>query len=322
LGGETVPDWLVRQAQSPLEWLLYALAEYKTLHEAFATPVAEQASADGLFTFMLHGPTELEALSQLVRSLRDRKAKRSPAVSTSDRGGQGERLLARLKERLDWHYPFAEAVTQRAKSSVTELTHQGDESVRRDYSASLKRRPVALATEDSHTERPANAAAFGTAVHLLMAQIDLGGPVTSAGIEQTRDKLVADGALADSIAKRIDVEAVTTFFDTEPGLAAIAAENQVWREWPFTFGEPVADQGQAPDIMVVQGIIDMLVETPDGLLVVDFKTDRIGPGDVAARVESYRGQVELYAKAAGEILKQPVLSQWLYFFEPREAVRL
>jgi len=57
----------------------------------------------------------------------------------------------------------------------------------------------------------------------------------------------------------------------------------------------------------------MLVKRPDGLLVIDFKTDRITAEEVSERAELYRRQLDLYSKAASAILKDKLLGKWLYF---------
>ena len=48
--------------------------------------------------------------------------------------------------------------------------------------------------------------------------------------------------------------------------------------------------------LVVEGYIDLLVRTPDGLVVVDYKTDGVrSVAEAAARVEHYRVQGATYA---------------------------
>ena len=108
------------------------------------------------------------------------------------------------------------------------------------------------------------------------------------------------------------------------------AENSVSREWPFTFAMPVVARASSPwsparmavplstsdEIIVVQGIFDMLLQTPQGILIIDFKTDKITAGEVVERAELYRKQLDLYGRAAAEILKQKILAKWLYFLTP------
>jgi len=66
----------------------------------------------------------------------------------------------------------------------------------------------------------------------------------------------------------------------------------------------------------VQGIIDMLVQTPAGLLVIDFKTDDVTAKETSERAELYREQLELYGRAAEAILKAKIIGKWLYFLKP------
>jgi len=74
--------------------------------------------------------------------------------------------------------------------------------------------------------------------------------------------------------------------------------------------------------VVVQGIIDMLIITAGGIIIVDFKTDRIAADNAKKRAELYRSQLELYARAAGSILKKSVLAKWLYFLSCNIALEI
>jgi ATP-dependent exoDNAse (exonuclease V) beta subunit len=57
----------------------------------------------------------------------------------------------------------------------------------------------------------------------------------------------------------------------------------------------------------VEGFIDLCIETPDGLIVVDYKTDQLdGPGAVEAKVATYRLQAATYAVALEHITEQKV----------------
>lgn len=53
--------------------------------------------------------------------------------------------------------------------------------------------------------------------------------------------------------------------------------------------------------MLLQGVIDCLIETEDGYVILDFKTDRVSEGTLPERAESYRAQLDAYAAAVREI---------------------
>jgi len=262
------------------------------------------------------------------RVLELRAAKTTPSPSGGDQAREEDRvLLARIKEELSWQYRFAGAVHRRAKDSVTRLTHPNDEFARHDRSDALERLPIVLAGAGGEISGPSAARTLGTATHLVISSLDLRQPVTLAEIEKTRDRLVAEGAIVESVSRRIDAQAILAFFESALGAIARDERNTVWREWPFTFGLPACDaaaaESQQPgEIIVVQGVIDLLVRTPEGLIVIDFKSDHVSGDEIGGRVEVYRGQVDLYARAASAILGDTVREKWLYFLAPRRAVQV
>jgi len=359
LAGDTVPAWLLRPAKNALEWVLYGLSDQRVLHQAFGTDLAAGAREQNLFDFRLHGGEELKDLSRFVLALRACRAKSAFFTRESSAAEpDGRRLLAQVKSTLHRTYPFAYAVQLAAKSSVTKLTHQDDMFVQRDYSEALDRQPLALVAAGLEASGSRHAKLVGTAAHLVVSSLDLRRPVTRSVVEKTRDRLVKEGAIPADLAESIDTEGILAFFETKLGAAACDARNTVWQEWPFTFGLPARessdpaaprtqdgrqrteDRGrpvdpraaanpqsairnpQSDEIIVVQGVIDLLVQTPEGMFVIDFKTDHVCGEEVRARAEAYRGQLEMYARAAAAIRRDKVLEKWLYFFTPRQAVQV
>ena len=71
-----------------------------------------------------------------------------------------------------------------------------------------------------------------------------------------------------------------------------------WRE------VPVAAEIEG---LLLEGFIDLLVETNQGLVIVDYKTDRVdGDTDLDAAVARYAVQGAAYAVALEAVLGQPV----------------
>jgi ATP-dependent helicase/nuclease subunit A len=325
-GDKPVPDWQLRACQSPLEWVLYGLSGRKILHEAFETGLAQETGNDDLFSFKLHGRSALEQLAEFVTRLKAGKLTRPSAVSKKPRRVQQEpQLLAKVKKLLDWRYCFADATVLPAKSSVTQLTHGGDEYMKFDYSGTLDRQPRTLITVEPEFGRTHDGQLIGTAAHLVISKLDIAGPITIEAIEKTMEKILADGAIVPAVAGQIDAEAILAFFETEQGRLILDPANMVWREWPFTFALPASEwenSSIAGDTIVVQGIIDLLVRTAQGLVVIDFKTDKITAAQAEVRAGLYRRQLELYSRAACAILKDRPAGSWLYFLTPRVFVEV
>ncbi len=328
LGDEPIGDWQLRRCQSPLEWILYGLSDQKNLHEAFETGLEAGDSSD-LFSVKLYGQMELEQLCKYIRELKDRKSQRTEvAVRGAQAKPREAKLLSRVKKSLAWRYRFGDAHLLPAKQSVTQLTHREDEYVKIDYSRVLERRPKAVLPVESAAVLDGRV--IGMAAHLVISQLDLSGPVTKEIIEKTKEKLLADGAIIELATENINTGSIITFFEGELGGAALNAKNTVYREWSFTFGLPASElsnssgerQAASDEIVVVQGIIDMLVRTPEGLLVIDFKTDEVTAKETSERAKLYRQQLALYGRAAEAILKNKVIGKWLYFLRPGCAVEV
>ena len=67
--------------------------------------------------------------------------------------------------------------------------------------------------------------------------------------------------------------------------------------------------------MLLQGVIDCLIDTPEGFVILDFKTDRVTEKGMQTRAEQYRPQLAAYALAVEEVFDRPTVRQMLYFFQ-------
>ena len=329
-GGQPIPHWRLRRCHSHLDWTLYGLSDQKALHNAFETHLSGPTGDDDLFGLKVYDGKELDGLSRFVLSLRADKAKghTSPQRKPPQRHAETE-LLLKVKDSLAWRYQFADATLLPAKLSVTQLTHRSDEYIKLDYSGVLQRQPKAVAVAEVQLSEP-EAGLIGTATHLIIAQLDLAGPINKETIDKTVERLLAGGAITQPVLEHIDTESIPAFFDSDLGRMVFDKANQVWREWPFTFGLracELTDSGDerratSDEMIIVQGIIDMLIQTQNGLIVIDFKTDKVTAQQAPQRAELYRGQLELYSRAAEAILKCETIARWLYFLIPRVPVAI
>ncbi|MDD4239765.1 MAG: PD-(D/E)XK nuclease family protein, partial [Desulfotomaculaceae bacterium] len=80
--------------------------------------------------------------------------------------------------------------------------------------------------------------------------------------------------------------------------------------------------GSNGEVVILQGVVDCLVDEGDGWLLVDYKTDRIAPGQLEEAVNRYRGQLNLYARAVESILGRKVKEKYIYLFHPGLAISL
>jgi ATP-dependent helicase/nuclease subunit A len=72
---------------------------------------------------------------------------------------------------------------------------------------------------------------------------------------------------------------------------------------------------------VVEGYVDLLIETPEGLIVVDYKTDSAqSPAEIDAKLSTYELQGASYAVALEVVTGQPVIDCRFVFCRPGGAI--
>ena len=74
------------------------------------------------------------------------------------------------------------------------------------------------------------------------------------------------------------------------------------------------------EFVVVQGFADLAVILPEEIWLVDFKTDHVDRGELAAVVKFYEPQLKLYALALGRIYRRRVTESWLHFLSLQQSV--
>ena len=159
-----------------------------------------------------------------------------------------------------------------------------------------------------------SAAERGTAMHLVMQYLDLGA-VSGDDVRTQVAALTQRRLLTAEQAASLDIPALVRFLSS-PLAERIRRSRQVWREYRFALlvDGGIYDLSAAGEELLLQGVADCVFETERGLVVVDFKTDRVTGPELPQRAETYRPQLAAYAAALEKILEKPVTERILYFF--------
>lgn len=146
----------------------------------------------------------------------------------------------------------------------------------------------------------------GRAVHAVLQTIDLG---TGDGLAAT----VSTQATAEGIANEAGrIERLVESCRTSNAVREALASKRYWRELYV---------GAAIEDTVVEGFIDLLYETDEGLVIVDYKTDSVrDAAQVATAMKRYRLQGAAYAIVLEEALGRPVAKCIFVFAEPKTEV--
>ncbi|MBM6994915.1 helicase-exonuclease AddAB subunit AddA [Paenibacillus sp. DXFW5] len=187
----------------------------------------------------------------------------------------------------------------------------------------------------------------GVAYHTLMQHLPFDAEPGIGVVQATLTGLVERQIMTTEQAAAIDAENIARLLLSPLG-ELLRQADWVKREMPFSYGLPAAEAspqlggleaadealagafaGEAireldGEIVLIQGIVDCLFAVDGKVYLLDYKSDRVleHRGGTAALAESYRFQLELYAKAVEEITGAAVDEKWLYFFDGGQAVKL
>lgn len=211
-----------------------------------------------------------------------------------------------------------------AKLSVTELVKNrlADEDSEQLISEPLINEQ--RSEEDTQAEQPQlrppqfmlkqedlSGAEAGTAIHNFMSVANLEEP-TAKEAERLVKQYVISPKQAEAVIKnkrRIEN------FKSSDLYAKIRECRTVRKEEYFVSRIPASeftqDKNSAADEIILQGAIDLLCETDDGLMIVDYKTDRADEKELRKR---YEKQLEYYAYAAEKCFNKAVTGIYIWSF--------
>ena len=161
----------------------------------------------------------------------------------------------------------------------------------------------------------------GTATHLALQFLNF----HDLDAKQQVSDMTAAGKLTEEQAGAVDIKALEGFLNSSLADEIRKAE-QVLREYRFTLlvsAREYAPAAPKDDFILLQGVADCCFYSPDGLTIVDFKTDHVYHyDDINTRAEHYRPQLNAYSLALSRVLQRPVHRKILYFLSPGKMIEV
>lgn len=216
-------------------------------------------------------------------------------------------------------YPHGTAVNMPTKLTATQLKGERIATL-----AEAPERPLHFPKPRfERGRRPLSPTERGTAIHLAMQYIRYSCCRDLAGVRRELERLREEKFLTAQQAEAVDAEKIVRLFSSELGRRILAVKEPI-REFKFSVLEDAGryDPTLRGETVLLQGVTDCCLPEPDGLVILDFKSDRIRAGEEAERAEYYRGQLEAYSRALSRIFECPVKERIVYFFATDTAVSL
>lgn len=324
--GWHLPEGFLAGAATGLDWLVPALARHKDggeirkMGKSEGSPSAKVAADCSRWRiFFETGQARSETAGPSFPEFLSLVGKMQPLPEEGPLAGV-------VKHRLDWSYPFTGTVGRASKASITDLKRRFDQLAAeedvspRDFRPAVGRRPLFL--QEAHG---LTAAEKGSALHLVLQNLDLKRSLASEDIKKQIEGMVERELLTSEQADSVSVRRIASFFAGPLGRRVLAAR-VVLRELPFTLALP--EEEVYPELIkfsgetvMLQGVVDCLADEEDGYLLLDYKTDRLTPDQLDQALDRYRSQLDLYTRAVESITGRKVKDKYIYLFHLNKEIR-
>ena len=218
-----------------------------------------------------------------------------------------------LKSRLDFLYPYSVNVDLKTKFSVSEIKRMSQSE---DFELAENKRK-----EKSDSKLTNNAGERGNAYHKLMQKLHY---ENIDGFADRLDFVKAEIAMLKNVSYRelINPEDIVKFLDTSLGKTFIKYHKNLKRENRFIMGISAreAKMGDSDETVLIQGVIDAYIDTDDGLILADYKTDHVK--DEAVLIDRYKTQLGLYKKSLEMSTGKQVKDVFIYSFTLGKEIKM
>ena len=303
-GERDITPYIVRSASSMSDWL----AMCAMLH-----PDAEEFRGFAEMEVDFERETDFSLECNVVTDIFGKETDEDAEdADIEDKTGSDASVLEELRRNAGFVYPFEGLSVLPVKVAASALAHKQNTKAERYLD-----RPAFM------SEEKLNSAEKGTALHEFMQFADF---LSARGdIRAEIERLVSGGYITRVQADSIDIERAEEFINSPLIDRALKAE-AVYKEYRFAVRIPASMVGEglderfADETVILQGAVDLAFVEDGGIVIVDYKTDRVKRPEEL--VERYKTQLELYRTAMAQCLGIPVKECIIYSIRHGKAIRL
>jgi ATP-dependent helicase/nuclease subunit A len=244
-------------------------------------------------------------------------------------------LKKQLLEILHFQYPYQQQAKLPIKTTVSELKKLGQQvdeemsailrEVQEELTALILPEPTLPAFLKKEVEMKGSDR--GTMIHKIMECMNFSATTTIKDVAQIVDQLIQKGVFVKESISQISIKPIENFLNSSLCYRIRKAEQQgnVYKEQQFVLGIPASEvkaEYESEDVVLIQGIIDLYFEEEDYIVLVDYKTDRIGTGEEQVLIQRYQKQIDYYAMAINRLTTKTVKEKIIYSFALQKEIRL
>ncbi|NLU53046.1 MAG: helicase-exonuclease AddAB subunit AddA [Clostridiaceae bacterium] len=329
-GENRLPDFEMLKGNNYLDWIGPALSRHKdgkVLRDVISLDSGFKGLTEDSSQWQINLWSKKDILSQALIKEEDEDSFGGWLDSIAENEKQDPDITLEIERRLSWQYPYSKVSAIPAKVSVTELKrrfdlHYSEENNVLPGLPMLVKKPMFL-----EEKKGLSSAEKGTVLHFIMQHLNLSKIRDSYAdfaslksvVEAQIDTMVGKDLLTRQQAESVDIDKIIMFFVSDLGKRMLKSK-AVNREVPFNMEIPCSEvligqddvcEGEA---VLLQGVIDCYFEEPDGIVLVDYKSDYVAPGGQDIIKKRYEYQINCYSRAIEQLTGKNVKERYIYLF--------
>lgn len=238
------------------------------------------------------------------------------SVLEESRPEQAPFSLEELRSALAFRYAHMAATVTPSKQTATGRK-AGSRAEEEAMEQTQEAKPTVRAwRKPAFRTEKRDAKAYGNAFHSAMQFLRFEECRDCASVEQEIQRLVSEGFLSAAEGDMVDCRKIAAFFASPMG-QRLRSGVPYLREFKFSLLDNAERYGQGleGESVLLQGVVDCAILEPDGIVLLDYKTDYVTDETVCAAAQRHRRQLETYADALSRIFERPVTEKYIYFFQ-------
>ncbi|MEE1013192.1 MAG: PD-(D/E)XK nuclease family protein, partial [Clostridia bacterium] len=234
---------------------------------------------------------------------------------------QATALPESVGAQLEYQYPHKELGLTPIKLSISELKRR--QMPEEDYIPGVLRVNRVVLAENAEL----GAAEIGTINHYVLQHLDETRTDSLVQVEEQLEEMVRSGMISERQRGVVAGEKLYGFF-CHPLGKRMKASREVCREFDFYMEIPAVEvtanlsETDQKEKVLLQGIADCFFYEEDGVVLIDYKTDRVSAERAKEHAQRYQTQVECYTRGLNAILPCPIKERYLYFLHCGTAVQM
>lgn len=256
-------------------------------------------------------------------SARNARQRLEFAVQAQQDSSENEEYRS-LKQRLARRYPHENLAGLFVKTTVSELKKAGMQEAEEAGAELYPEEEIVpyLPRFVREEEEEVSGSTRGSAYHRFLQLFPYKEKETAeawsiAEIKKTILQKQQTGEFSEEFAAVINPKKIRIFLQSKLAerMRKAEAENSLKREQPFVLGIGADSMHcglPAEETVLIQGIIDAFFEEDGGLVVVDYKTDKVS--EAAELVRRYQVQLDYYTQALERLTGKKVKERIIYSF--------